>query len=135
MSTNTEAPGVVRSTGRRKNAVAVVRMKAGDGAFTINDKDARAYLCRDTLMMVVQQPLEAAEMLAKVDIKARVHGGGLTGQAGALKHGIARALTQHDPETRPALKRGGFLTRDAREVERKKYGQPKARKRYQYSKR
>ena len=130
-----EAPGIVRATGRRKIAVASVRMKAGDGKFTVNGRDARAYLCRDTLMMVVQQPLEAVEMLGKVDITATVHGGGLSGQAGAIRHGISRALTLHDPETRPALKKGGYLTRDARRVERKKYGQPKARKRFQYSKR
>jgi small subunit ribosomal protein S9 len=130
-----EAPGVVRATGRRKSAVAVVRMKAGDGQFTINRRDARAYLSRDTLMRVVQQPLESVEMLGKVDIHARVHGGGLSGQAGAVRHGISRALTLIDAEMRPSLKRGGFLTRDSREVERKKYGQPKARKRFQYSKR
>ena len=130
-----EAPGVVRCTGRRKEAVAVVRMSVGEGTFTINQKDARGYLSRDTLMMVVQQPREAVDMLGKVNIRARVHGGGLAGQAGALRHGIARALVEHNAELRPTLKRGGFLTRDAREVERKKYGQPKARKRFQYSKR
>jgi small subunit ribosomal protein S9 len=130
-----EAPGVVRATGRRKNAVAVVRMKAGDGKFVINKRDARAYLCRDTLMMVVQQPLESVEMMGKVDIHAQVHGGGLSGQAGALRHGISRALTLMEADLRPPLKKGGYLTRDPREVERKKYGQPKARKRFQYSKR
>lgn len=130
-----EAPGTVRATGRRKAAVASVRLKAGEGKFTVNGREARAFLCRDTLMMVVQQPLESVEMLGKVDIIARVHGGGLSGQAGALRHGIARALILHDPEMRPTLKRGGFLTRDPREVERKKYGQPKARKRFQFSKR
>jgi small subunit ribosomal protein S9 len=130
-----EPSGVFRATGRRKNAVAVVRVKVGDGKFEINKKEARHYLCRDTLMMVVQQPLEAVEMMGKLDIQARVHGGGLTGQAGALRHGIARALLLHDAETRPVLKKGGYLTRDARCVERKKYGQPKARKRFQYSKR
>lgn len=130
-----EAPGIVRATGRRKIAVASVRLKAGDGKFVVNGRDARSYLCRDTLMMVVQQPLEAVEMQGKVDITATVHGGGLSGQAGAIRHGISRALMLHDPETRPTLKKGGFLTRDARRVERKKYGQPKARKRFQYSKR
>jgi small subunit ribosomal protein S9 len=110
-------------------------MSVGEGTFTINQKDARGYLSRDTLMMVVQQPLEAVDMLGKMNIRARVHGGGLAGQAGALRHGIARALVEHNAELRPTLKRGGFLTRDAREVERKKYGQPKARKRFQYSKR
>jgi small subunit ribosomal protein S9 len=130
-----EAPGTVRATGRRKAAVAVVRLRTGDGKFTINERDARAYLCRDTLMMIVQQPLEAVEMAGKVNIEARVHGGGLTGQAGALRHGIARALVLHDAEVRSPLKRGGYLTRDPRRVERKKYGQPKARKRFQYSKR
>lgn len=134
MSTN-EAPGTSRATGRRKNAVAVVRIRSGAGKFIINRREARAYLCRDTLMMLVQQPLEALELLGKVDIQARVHGGGLTGQAGALRHGLARALLLHDTQSRPALKRGGYLTRDARCVERKKYGQPKARKRFQYSKR
>jgi small subunit ribosomal protein S9 len=132
---SSEAPGVFRATGRRKSAVAVVRLKVGDGKFEINKRDARGYLCRDTLMMVVQQPLEAVEMMGKVDIQARVHGGGLTGQAGALRHGIARALLLQDAEIRAVLKKGGYLTRDARKVERKKYGQPKARKRFQYSKR
>ena len=130
-----EAPGVVRATGRRKEAVAVIRLSVGDGQFEINSREARKYLSRDTLMMVVQQPLEAVEMLGKVNIRARVHGGGLAGQAGALRHGIARALLEHDPELRPTLKKGSFLTRDSRRVERKKYGQPKARKRFQYSKR
>jgi len=131
----TDVPGLSRATGRRKNAVAVVRVRTGTGRFEINKRDARAYLCRDTLMMMVQQPLEALELVGKVDIQARVHGGGLTGQAGALRHGLARALLLHEPGTRPVLKRGGYLTRDARCVERKKYGQPKARKRFQYSKR
>jgi len=130
-----EAPGTVRATGRRKIAVASVRLRTGEGKFTVNGRDARSYLCRDTLMMIVQQPLEAAEMLGKVDITASVHGGGLTGQAGAIRHGIARALLLHLPDVRATLKRGGYLTRDARKVERKKYGQPKARKRFQYSKR
>ena len=130
-----EAPGTVRATGRRKSSVASVRLKAGDGKFTVNNKDARAYLCRDTLMMVVQQPLESVELLGKVDITVSVHGGGLTGQAGAIRHGISRALTLHNPDIRPTLKRSGFLTRDPREVERKKYGRPKARKRFQFSKR
>ncbi len=130
-----EAPGVVRATGRRKASVAVVRMKAGSGKFTINRREARAYLCRDSLMMVVNQPLESVELMGKVDIWAKVHGGGLSGQAGALRHGLARALLLQDAELRPTLKKGGFLTRDARCVERKKYGQPKARKRFQYSKR
>jgi len=130
-----EAPGTVRATGRRKSAVASVRLKTGDGKFTVNGREARDFLCRDTLIMLVQQPLESVEMLGKVDIIATVHGGGLSGQAGALKHGIARALTLHDAEMRPTLKKGGFLTRDPRRVERKKYGRPKARKRFQFSKR
>jgi small subunit ribosomal protein S9 len=134
MSTS-DVPGLFRATGRRKNAVAVVRVRQGAGKFEINKRDARAYLCRDTLMMLVQQPLEALELVGKVDIQARVHGGGLTGQAGALRHGLARALLLHDAQARPVLKRGGYLTRDPRCVERKKYGQPKARKRFQYSKR
>lgn len=134
MST-TETPGTSRATGRRKNAVAVVRVRTGTGKFEINRREARAYLCRDTLMMLVQQPLEALELAGKVDIQARVHGGGLTGQAGALRHGLARALLLHDTQARPVLKRGGYLTRDPRCVERKKYGRPKARKRFQYSKR
>jgi small subunit ribosomal protein S9 len=131
----TEAPGVSRATGRRKNAVAVVRVRSGSGKFEINRREARTYLCRDTLMMLVHQPLEALDLVGKVDIQARVHGGGLSGQAGALRHGLARALLLHQPEARPTLKRGGFLTRDPRCVERKKYGRPKARKRFQYSKR
>ena len=130
-----EAPGTVRATGRRKTSVASVRLKPGDGKFTVNGADARAYLCRDTLMMVVQQPLESVELLGKVDITVSVHGGGLTGQAGAIRHGISRALTLHNPDIRPTLKKSGFLTRDPREVERKKYGRPKARKRFQFSKR
>jgi small subunit ribosomal protein S9 len=130
-----EAPGTVRATGRRKTAVASVRLKVGDGKFIVNGADARAYLCRDTLMMVVQQPLEVVELLGKVDITVSVHGGGLTGQAGAIRHGISRALTLHNAEIRPTLKKSGFLTRDPRQVERKKYGRPKARKRFQFSKR
>ena len=130
-----EAQGVVRATGRRKRAVAVVRLRPGDGKFIINSRDARSYLSRDTLMMVVQQPLEVVDQMGKLDLQVSVHGGGLSGQAGAIRHGIARALVIQNAEVRGPLKRGGFLTRDPRKVERKKYGQPKARKRFQYSKR
>jgi len=125
----------ISATGRRKNATARVRMVEGTGAIVVNKNDALAYFCRPTLMMQIEQPLVATGMKGKVDIKVTAKGGGLTGQAGAVRHGIARALCLLDPELRAVLKKGGFLTRDARVKERKKYGQPGARKKYQYSKR
>ncbi len=123
------------ATGRRKNAIARVYLKPGTGKFTVNNHELLDYVKRDTLKMIIEQPLVATEMLDKVDIKAFAKGGGLTGQSGAILLGIARALVQKDEELRPVLRQGGFLTRDPRMVERKKYGQPGARKRFQFSKR
>ncbi|MDR1604268.1 MAG: 30S ribosomal protein S9 [Gracilibacteraceae bacterium] len=122
-------------TGRRKNAVARVRLVAGEGRCTINERDMAEYFGKKTLEMIVRQPLEITETLGKYDVLARVHGGGTTGQAGALRLGIARALTKSDEALRPALKRAGFLTRDPRMKERRKYGLKKARKAPQFSKR
>jgi small subunit ribosomal protein S9 len=122
-------------TGRRKNAVARVYIKQGTGNVTVNGRGLSEYVKRKTLEMIVNQPFGVIDANGKFDVVARINGGGLTGQAGALRHGIARALVQVDEENRPALKRAGFLTRDPRMVERKKYGQPGARKRFQFSKR
>ncbi|MDR1320339.1 MAG: 30S ribosomal protein S9 [Gracilibacteraceae bacterium] len=122
-------------TGRRKNAVARVRLLAGEGRYTINERDMAEYFGKKTLEMIVRQPMEVTETLGKYDVVARVHGGGATGQAGALRMGIARALIKLDDGMRPALKRAGFLTRDSRMKERRKYGLKKARKAPQFSKR
>lgn len=122
-------------TGRRKSSAARVRLKPGTGVITINDRAIDNYFGRETSRMMVRQPLEAVKMTDAVDITVRVAGGGNTGQAGAISHGIARALVVYNEELRPALRKGGFLTRDAREVERKKVGLRKARKRPQFSKR
>ena len=123
------------ATGRRKESTARVTISQGKGSFIINKKKARDYLLRDTVLQYASEPLEAVEMAAQLDIICTASGGGLSGQAGAIRLGIARALILLDPELRPALKKEGFLTRDPRAVERKKYGQPKARKKFQYSKR
>ncbi|MCF7911164.1 MAG: 30S ribosomal protein S9 [Candidatus Cloacimonetes bacterium] len=123
------------AVGRRKNAVARVRLTPGTGKRTANGRTMKNYLSRETLEMVVEQPLNIVNLSDKVDIKVNVNGGGLSGQAGAIRHGISRALIKYDEELRSALKKGGFLTRDPRMVERKKPGQPKARKRFQFSKR
>ena len=123
------------ATGRRKEATARVWIKAGDGAVTINGRDINNYFGRETSKMVLFQPLEILEQKGKIDLTVNVKGGGLSGQAGAIRHGIARALCAFNPEFRPVLKKAGFLTRDARAVERKKYGQPGARRRFQFSKR
>jgi small subunit ribosomal protein S9 len=123
------------ATGRRKEATVRVGMRMGNGNYTVNGKPLREYRHRETLVMVVEQPLKTVEMDGKVDLVCRARGGGKSGQAGALLLGIARALEKMNGEWRPKLKRAGFLTRDAREVERKKYGLVKARKRFQYSKR
>jgi small subunit ribosomal protein S9 len=131
----TEAEKKTKGTGRRKTATARVRVKEGTGLITINDRPADKYFCRPTLIMQIEQPLVATGMKGKVDVAVTSAGGGLSGQAGAVRHGIARALCLFNPDLRPALKKGGFLTRDARMRERKKYGQPGARKRYQFSKR
>jgi small subunit ribosomal protein S9 len=123
------------ATGKRKCAVARVWISAGSGQFTVNQCPADDYFVRETARMIIRQSLELLELTDKFDIKATVTGGGHSAQAEALRHGISRALSETDPERRAALKRAGFLTRDARKKERKKYGQPGARKRFQYSKR
>lgn len=124
-----------QGTGRRKNAVARVRLLAGNGQYNVNDRSLSEYFGKKTLEMIVQQPLEITDTLGKYDIFVRVHGGGTTGQAGAVRLGIARALLKVDVSLRPALKRAGFLTRDPRMKERRKYGLKKARKAPQFSKR
>ena len=123
------------ATGKRKEAIAKVWLQSGDGKIVVNNKDLSAYFARKTSDMIVKQPLEITNTLGSYDVNATVMGGGLSGQAGALKLGISKALIQLDPDLRPVLKKAGFLTRDSRKVERKKYGQPGARKRYQFSKR
>jgi small subunit ribosomal protein S9 len=123
------------ATGRRKNSIARVRIKPGSGNIEVNNQSLLDYFKRETLKMIIEQPLDKTETLGKFDIVADVVGGGLTGQAGALRLGISRALLQHDEELRPILRANGFLTRDPREKERKKYGMAGARKRYQFSKR
>ena len=123
------------STGRRKSSAARVYITKGTGNIIVNGQPLDNYFGRETARMVVRQPLENVEMLDKLDVTATVKGGGNTGQAGAIRHAIARALVVDDESLRPALRKGGFLTRDARQVERKKIGLHKARKRPQYSKR
>lgn len=123
------------STGRRKSSAARVFLTTGSGQITVNGRPLDDYFGRETARMVVRQPLETIGMVDKVDIRATVKGGGTTGQAGAIRHGIARALTSFDEEMRSPMRKAGFLTRDAREVERKKVGLHKARKRPQFSKR
>ncbi len=123
------------ATGRRKDAIARVWIKRGKGKITVNGKAIEVYFARPVLRMLVQQPLVTSGRLSELDIDCTVVGGGLSGQAGAVRHGLARALTNFEPGLRPALKKGGFLTRDSRAVERKKYGRAKARRRFQFSKR
>ena len=127
--------GRAYATGKRKNAVARVWIKPGAGKIMINAKDFSQYFARPVLQMLLKQPLEAASRLDQFDVQATVTGGGLSGQAGAVRHGISKALTYFEPELRPVLKKGGFLTRDSRVVERKKYGRAKARRSFQFSKR
>ncbi len=122
-------------TGRRKSAVARVYIKSGNGAIVVNGKPVDEFFSRETGRMLVRQPLEVTELLTNFDISANVTGGGESGQAGAVRHGIARALVEYDSSLKPALRKAGLITRDAREVERKKVGLRKARKRPQYSKR
>ena len=124
-----------KTTGRRKTSVARVNMTTGSGRIIVNDKPVDEYLPRETLRMMIRQPIELCGLTGKYDIKASVEGGGMSGQAGALRHGISRALTSVDNDLRPKLKKEGFLTRDPRLKERKKYGQKAARKRFQFSKR
>ncbi|MDD4308764.1 MAG: 30S ribosomal protein S9 [Candidatus Cloacimonetes bacterium] len=123
------------AVGRRKNAVARVRLTPGTGKRIINKVQMKKYLQRETLEMVVEQPLQTAGLSENFDVFVNVRGGGLSGQAGAIRHGITRALVEYDEKLRPVLKTRGFLTRDPRMVERKKSGRPKARKRFQFSKR
>ena len=122
-------------TGRRKDSVARVYLRPGEGNIVVNKRPLDEYFGRDTLKMILRQPLEITDSLQKFDIIVNVHGGGLSGQAGAIRHGISRALLLAVEDSRGALKKEGMLTRDSRKVERKKYGQPGSRKKYQYSKR
>ncbi len=130
-----EAPQNFDATGRRKNAIARVRLTLGTGQIVVNGKTMEEYFPRETLQIVVRQPLDVSNSLGRFDIRANVKGGGVAGQAGALRHGIARALERFDETSRPVLKKAGLLTRDARKKERKKYGQRGARARFQFSKR
>ena len=130
-----DAQGRAYATGRRKDAVARVWIKPGNGKITVNGREFDSYFARPALRMVIAQPSEAAERKDQYDVVCTVSGGGLSGQAGAVRHGISRALINFEPALRPVLKKGGFLTRDAREVERKKYGRAKARRSFQFSKR
>lgn len=123
------------ATGRRKEATARVWIKPGSGNIVINHRSLEDYFKRETLRMILEQPFDASESRGQFDVYATVAGGGLSGQAGAIRHGLARALCKADEGNRPKLKKFGYLTRDARTVERKKYGRPGARKRFQYSKR
>ena len=127
--------GRAYATGRRKDAVARVWLKPGSGKIVVNGRDQTVYFARPTLRLVINQPFDVAERREQYDVIATVVGGGLSGQAGAVKHGIAQALTRFEPALRTAVKQAGFLTRDSRAVERKKYGKAKARRSFQFSKR
>ena len=127
--------GRAYATGRRKNAVARVWVKLGTGKITVNGRDQTIYFARPTQQMVIQQPFDVTQRREQFDVVATVSGGGLSGQAGAVLHGIAQALTRFEPVLRTTVKRAGFLTRDSRVVERKKYGRAKARRSFQFSKR
>jgi small subunit ribosomal protein S9 len=130
-----DAQGRSYATGRRKDAVARVWLKPGTGKITVNGRDQETYFARPTLRLVINQPFTVTERTGQYDIVATVKGGGLSGQAGAVKHGISQALTKFEPALRSAVKAEGFLTRDSRTVERKKYGKAKARRSFQFSKR
>ncbi len=130
-----DAHGRAYATGKRKDAIARVWLKPGTGKITINKKTYDAYFGRPVLQMLIHQPIKAANRDGQYDIVATVTGGGLSGQAGAVRHGISKALTYYEPELRGMLKKDGFLTRDSRVVERKKYGRAKARRSFQFSKR
>jgi small subunit ribosomal protein S9 len=130
-----DAQGRSYATGRRKDAVARVWIKPGSGKVTVNGRDQEVYFARATLRLVINQPFQIAEREGQYDVVATVKGGGLSGQAGAVKHGISQALAKFEPALRGAVKAAGFLTRDSRVVERKKYGRAKARKSFQFSKR
>ncbi len=127
--------GRAYATGKRKNAVARVWVKPGSGKIIVNTRAIEVFFARPVLRMMIQQPLVAANRQTQFDVICTVSGGGLSGQAGAVRHGIAKALTYYEPDLRGVLKRGGFLTRDSRVVERKKYGRAKARRSFQFSKR
>ena len=127
--------GRAYATGKRKNAIARVWIRPGSGKIVVNDRSFETYFARPVLRMIVHQPLEIAGRSSQYDIMVNVAGGGLSGQAGAVRHGVSKALTNFEPELRAVLKRGGFLTRDARVVERKKPGRAKARRSFQFSKR
>ena len=127
--------GRAYGTGKRKNAVARVWLKPGSGKITVNTRAVEVFFARPVLRMLIQQPLVAANRSSQYDVTCTVSGGGLSGQAGAVRHGISKALTSYEPELRGVLKKGGFLTRDPRVVERKKYGHKKARRSFQFSKR
>jgi len=130
-----DSKGLAYATGRRKESIARVWIKPGRGQIIINDKDEKVYFARPVLRMILRQPLIATNRDGQFDVIVTVKGGGLSGQAGAVRHGISRALVNYEPALRAALKPGGFLTRDPRAVERKKYGRPKARRSFQFSKR
>jgi small subunit ribosomal protein S9 len=130
-----DAQGRAYATGKRKDAVARVWIKPGPGEIVVNEKPVEQYFARPVLRMILQQPLHVANRAGQFDLVVTVAGGGLSGQAGAVRHGLAKALTYFEPELRPALKKEGFLTRDPRVVERKKYGKKKARRSFQFSKR
>ena len=130
-----DAQGRAYATGRRKDAVARVWIKPGNGKITVNGRDQEVYFARPTLRLVINQPFQVAGRDGQYDVVATVKGGGLSGQAGAVKHGISQALTKFEPALRAPVKAAGFLTRDPRVVERKKYGRAKARKSFQFSKR
>ena len=123
------------ATGKRKNAVARVWLKRGIGRIVVNGREGEEYFARPVLRMIISQPFAIADRMGSFDVQATVSGGGLSGQAGAVRHGISKALTLYEPELRPVLKKEGFLTRDSRVVERKKYGKAKARRSFQFSKR
>ena len=127
--------GRAYATGKRKNAVARVWVRPGSGKITVNTKPVEQFFARPVLRMMIQQPLVATNRNGQFDVVCTVSGGGLSGQAGAVRHGLSKALTNYEPELRGALKKGGFLTRDSRVVERKKYGRAKARRSFQFSKR
>ncbi len=127
--------GRAYATGKRKDAIARVWVKPGSGKIVVNDKEFAAYFARPVLQMILNQPIVATNRVGQYDIIATVTGGGLSGQAGAVRHGISKALTYYEPSLRGVLKKGGFLTRDSRVVERKKYGKAKARRSFQFSKR
>ena len=130
-----DAQGRSYATGKRKNAVARVWLRPGHGRINVNGRDSNEYFARPVLRMLINQPFQTTDRMDQFDVICTVKGGGLSGQAGAVRHGISRALAFYEPDLRGALKRGGFLTRDARVVERKKYGKRKARRSFQFSKR